>query len=194
MSEFIDGLKARPIIAAVRDSASLEAACRSNANVIFLLGGRLLELEDWVGHAHEHGKRVLLHLDLCEGLGRDAAAVAYCAARIRPDGVISTRAPLIKCADECGLETVQRMFLMDSQSLLSGVKLLKNSPCALVEVLPGLVPKAISFIGAELGRPVIAGGMITTRAEVEQALSAGAVAVSTSCAYLWDEIVESRES
>ena len=69
MSEFIDGLKARPIIAAVRDSASLEAACRSNANVIFLLGGRLLELEDWVGRAHEHGKRVLLHLDLCEGLG-----------------------------------------------------------------------------------------------------------------------------
>ena len=108
--------------------------------------------------------------------------------------MISTRAPLIKCADECGLETVQRMFLMDSQSFVSGVKLLKNSPCALVEVLPGLVPKAISFIGAELGRPVIAGGMITTRAEVEQALSAGAVAVSTSCAYLWDEIVELRES
>ena len=186
MSTFVTELKARPIIAAVRDARSLDAACRSGAKVIFLLGGRLLELEDWVGRARERDKRVLLHLDLCEGLGRDAAAVDYCAARIRPDGVISTRAPLIKCAAEYGLETVQRLFLMDSQSFVSGVKLLKNSPCALVEVLPGLVPKAISFIGAELGRPVIAGGMITTRAEVAQALRAGAVAVSTSCAQLWD--------
>lgn len=189
MSAFIDELRARPVIAAVRDERALDAACRSRAGVIFLLGGRLLELDGWVERAHAQGKQVLMHIDLCEGLGRDDAAVDYCAARIRPDGIISTRAPLIKRAGERGLNTVQRLFLMDSQGFISGVKLLKNSPCALVEVLPGLAPKAISFLGAELNKPVIAGGMITTRAEVEQALRAGAVAVSTSCAQLWDEAI-----
>ena len=193
MSALIDDMARSRIIAAVRDDAGLEKACASRARVIFMLGGTLLGLRERVRRAQDSGKRVLLHLDLIEGLGRDAAAVDYCAQAILPDGVISTRAPLIRRAAERGLYTVQRMFLMDSQSLINGVRLLRASECDMVEVLPGLAPKAISFMRGELAKPIIAGGMVTTLAEVRGALAAGALAVSTSSAGLWNENVETGQ-
>ncbi len=183
----IDEIISGRIIAAVRDDDGIRRACASGANIVFLLGGGLLGLDERVAFVKSRGKRVFLHIDLCDGLGRDTAAVDYCAKAIRPDGIISTRAPLIKRAAEYGLTTVQRMFLMDSQSLINGVRLIKASECDMVEVLPGLAPKAISFMRCELTKPVIAGGMVTTAQEVEQALKAGAAAVSTSCAELWDK-------
>ena len=52
-------------------------------------------------------------------------------------------------------------------------------------MLPGLVPKAITQLRGAVGKPIIAGGMITEQAEVEQALAAGAAGVSTSVEALW---------
>lgn len=187
MNSIIDEIASERVIAAVRDEDGLKRACGSPARVIFLLGGGLIGLDARVAHIKSLGKRVFLHIDLCEGLGKDTAAVDYCAEIIRPDGIISTRAPLIRRAAERGLSTVQRMFLMDSQSLVNGVRLIKGSGCDMVEVLPGLAPKAISFMRCELNIPVIAGGMVTTCQEVTQALQAGASAVSTSCAELWNK-------
>ena len=85
------------------------------------------------------------------------------------------------------------MFLMDTQSLINGVRLLRASECDMVEVLPGLAPKAIRFMRGELAKPIIAGGMVTTLAEVRSALAAGALAVSTSSAELWNENVETGQ-
>ena len=56
----------------------------------------------------------------------------------------------------------------------------------MVEVLPALVPKAITRLSRELKRPIIAGGMATEPAEVALALEAGALAVSTSERALWE--------
>ena len=55
----------------------------------------------------------------------------------------------------------------------------------MIEVLPGLVPKAITRLRDELRLPVIAGGMITQRSDVQTALEAGASAVSVSDEKLW---------
>ena len=84
-----------------------------------------------------------------------------------------------------GLLTIQRTFLMDSASLSSGIKLMRGNPPDMVELLPGLVPKAIRQVRERLDIPVIAGGMVTEADEVEDALSAGALAVSTSDKILW---------
>ena len=55
----------------------------------------------------------------------------------------------------------------------------------MVELMPGLVTKAISAVSGKLSVPVIAGGMITEADEVAGALKAGALAVSTSDPVLW---------
>lgn len=53
--------------------------------------------------------------------------------------------------------------------------------------MPGVIPKALSLF-SEKGIPVIAGGLIETKAEVTAALSSGAVAVSTGKSNLWSTI------
>lgn len=181
----IGELTMRPVIAAVREQADAAKAAKSPVAAVFLLGGSILTLEETVRMLKEAGKPVFIHMDLCEGLGRDAAAVRWCARNLRPDGMISTKSQLLHAAKEEGLITIQRMFLMDSASLLSGMRLMKGNPPDMVELMPGLVPKAIRAVSGKLSIPVIAGGMITEADEVAGALRAGALAVSTSDQVLW---------
>ena len=183
--EFLLELKTCPIIAAVRDLEGVKQAAQSPVRAIFVFGGSILNLGVLCKTAQQAGKRVFVHLDLCEGLGKDAAGVDWCVQCARPDGLISTRSPLIKRASERGLMTIQRLFLMDSASLNHGAKLLSAASPDMVEVLPALVPKAITRLSLELKRPIIAGGMVTEPVEAAQALAAGALAVSTSERALW---------
>ena len=181
----IQDLTIRPVIAAVRDEADAVQAAESPVAAVFLLSGSILTLPEITGILRRADKLVFMHMDLCDGLGRDAAAVQWCARNLSLDGMISTRWQLLKAAGEMGLLTIQRTFLMDSASLSSGIKLMRGNPPDMVELLPGLVPKAIRQVRERLDIPVIAGGMVTEADEVEDALSAGALAVSTSDKILW---------
>ena len=138
-----------------------------------------------VQDAHAGGKRVVLHLDLAEGLGRDDAAVRWCVDHLHVDGLISTRPSLLKLASELGVLTIQRLFLMDSSSFDHGKRLLKNTPPDMAEVLPGIAPKAIRQLCEALDKPVIAGGLVTEPREIALALQAGALAVSVGRPQLW---------
>lgn len=178
-------LEDKRVIAAVRTMDEVRAAAASPAAAVFLLGGSILTLEEMTRLLHRAGKYVFVHLDLCEGLGKDAAAVEWCAHFVRPDGIISTRSQPLRRAGELGLMSIQRIFLVDSGSLTGGMRHLSANPPDLIEVMPGLVPKAITRLKEELHLPVIAGGMITEQREIDQALSAGALAVSTSAPALW---------
>ncbi len=186
MESLLKSMKRYPVIAAVKDFGDMELAAHSNVQIIFLLGSNIMNLPEICNIAHRNEKVVFVHLDLCEGLGKDNAAVDWCATYIRPDGVISTKAPLLKRAAGQGLMTIQRLFLMDSTSIGKGISLLKKSPPDMVELLPGLIPKAITLLNDELECPIIAGGMVTEKQEVHDALVSGAVAVSTSEKKLWN--------
>ena len=54
-----------------------------------------------------------------------------------------------------------------------------------IEVLPGLMPKVIRKICRTSRIPIIAGGLITDKEDVVAALSAGAIAVSTTNQDVW---------
>jgi len=186
-AEFLEAVRQRPVIAAVRTPEDVAIASQSAVAAVFLLGGSILTLEDMVKTLRRAGKYVFIHLDLCDGLGKDNAAVEWCFQTLRPDGLISTRSQLLKRAGELGMMTIQRIFLVDSSSLSGGIRHLKASAPDLVEVLPGLVPKAITHLSETLSIPVIAGGMVTEERDVEQALLAGALAVSSSRKALWSQ-------
>lgn len=185
-NEIVSLLRKHPVIAAVRTPEAAERAAKAKSPVAFLLGGSILDAGDQVKRLKDAGKCVLLHLDLLEGLGADPVAVQWCAEKIAPDGVISTRPKLLKAAADAGMMTVQRLFLMDSVSFDRSVKLLRSCGPTMAEVLPGLVPKAITQLAQSIDSPVIAGGMITEAAEVARALQAGALAVSTGAEKLWN--------
>jgi len=174
-----------PVIAAVHDREANIRAIESPVAAIFMLGASIMELPDMVMDARAAGKRVFLHMDLAEGLGRDDAAVRWCVERLRVDGVISIKPGLLKTASELGAITIQRLFLMDSASFEHGKRLLRNTPPDMAEVLPGIAPKAIRQLCEALDKPVIAGGMVTEPHEIALALQAGALAVSAGSPELW---------
>ena len=54
-----------------------------------------------------------------------------------------------------------------------------------VEILPGVMPKVIRKIAATTDKPIIAGGLISDKEDVINALAAGAVSVSSTQRAIW---------
>jgi len=172
------------IIAAVRNAQELDAALHSRVKMIFWLSPNILTLAETVRSVHEAGKKIFIHMDLAEGLGKDKPGLQY-AGKAGVDGVISTRVNIIKAAREAGLFTIQRFFIVDSQSVNTTVEAIKASKPDMIEVMPGIATKVIADLKMSLQVPIIAGGLIETKQEVQEAMQNGATAISTGKAQLW---------
>ena len=181
--ELVDRLECVPIIAAIRDDR-WQQALASPAEVLFYLECSLLTVERRICQAHSAGKIIFVHVDLSEGIGRDKTGIAYLA-QCGVDGIISTKSQLIRTAKELGLLTVQRFFALDSQGMDSIQEVLKNTKPDFMEIMPGVLPKVIQRLSGGF-IPVIAGGLIESKAEITGALGSGATAISTGCPELWE--------
>jgi glycerol uptake operon antiterminator len=180
-----DVLEAHPIIAAVRDGENLEVALQSPVAVIFLLNASLSNLKTRVRQIRDNRKTVFVHLEMVAGLSKDQAALEFLQAEVEPDGIITTKPNLIHVAKNLGLLTVQRLFILDSLSIQTGIKMLQGNHPDLMEIMPGIIPKVIPEIKKHIQIPIIAGGMVGAKEEIIELLKAGAVAVSTSREALW---------
>ena len=181
-SNVIELLEISPVIAAVRDDLFVNALA-SPVKIVFLLGANVLTIRDRIAKAHQANKFIFIHLDLCEGIGKDKYAIEFLA-QCGADGIISTKSSIIKMAKERNLATVQRFFAFDSQGVESIKDTLKNSKPDVIEIMPGIIGKVIDRFSA-CGVPLIAGGLIETKQEVTNALGQGAFAVSTGKEKLW---------
>lgn len=179
-------LEQHKIIAAVKDEKAARYASVSDCKVVFVLGCNIIALPKIVKLLNNKNKIVFVHVDLVEGLGKDIWAVEFLKKQINPHGIISTRGHLIKYAKQLDMLAVQRMFLLDSSSIKTGIDMAQKSPADIIELMPGVIPKAISDIRKYVNQPIIAGGMVTKEKEVKTALESGAIAVSTSTRSLWE--------
>lgn len=180
--ELTDILECSPVIAAIHE-CDFDDALQSPCEVLFHLQANILSVAQRVEAAHNAGKKLFIHIDLATGIGKDKAGVEFLA-RCGTDGIISTRGQLIRYGKECGLMTVQRFFALDSRGIDSIHELLDSTAPDLIELMPGVIGKIIRrFSGGSI--PVIAGGLLETKAEVTEAISCGATAVSTSAKALW---------
>lgn len=186
-ARFFESLKTRPVIAGLRDVAGVEAALQHDVGVLFILGEDIFALQESVAKAHAKGRLILAHMDLIKGVGRDEAGVRFLARNMGIDGIMTTRANLVSPAKREGLITVQRLFILDSESLIAGLPTVEKSVPDALELLPGLILPTIAQQLRERGTlpPLIAGGLIRNRAQVDAILGAGAVGLSTSETSLW---------
>lgn len=180
-------LSKSPVIAAVKDQKALEKACLSPAKIVFLLFGSISDLAAKTALLKKHGKRVFIHVDLIDGLKPDKQGIAFIAGTVRPYGIISTRPATIKTAAELGLRGVLRIFMIDASAFHTGVQGIRACNPALVEIMPGLLGDVVAELGRIVSTPIVAGGMIKTKAQANAALKSGAVAISTSNQALWQE-------
>lgn len=182
ISEFMDCAERAPIIAAIHDR-QWDDVLNSPVEVLFYLRANILTIKDRIKEAHAKGKSIFVHIDLCDGVGKDKAGLEFLA-NCGVDGIVTTRAQHIRQAKDLGLLTVQRFFALDSQGIASIDEMINTAKPDLIEIMPGVITKIIErFSGC--GIPVIAGGLIESKPEVTGAIGSGAIAVSTGCSDLW---------
>lgn len=175
-----------PVIAAVRTNAEFCDALKSPINTIFLLHADILTLESCIHTAHNTNKKLFVHLDMAEGIGKDKKGITYLK-NSGIDGIISTRPNMIKAAKDEGLLTVMRFFAIDSRSIDTATENIRMSSPDMVEMMPGILPEIIEEFRSTNRVSVIAGGLIRNKNDIYRALSAGAIAISTGNRDLWNQ-------
>ena len=186
---FLAALKKSPVIAAFRDIENLHIQNLDYIQVLFILGGTIFDLPNVVEQARKYEKLVFVDIDLLKGIGKDTSGVRFLAKNNQVDGIITTRSNLIKSIQKEGLVAIQRIFVLDSESLAGGLNVIKKSIPDALEILPGMVlPKIMKEIRKMISIPVIAGGLITSTEEIHEILAAGAVGISTTASQLFDFI------
>jgi len=172
------------IIAATRSNEELLIAAKSKAEIIFMLAPNIADIKEQAELVHKAGKKFFIHLDLAEGIGKDAYGIRF-AKEQGIDGIISTRTNIIKMSRKEGVFTVQRFFIVDTHSIDTTIESAKASKADMIEIMPATVYKVVKKLKSELEMPIVLGGLLETEAEVLEALSGGATAISTGKRELW---------
>jgi glycerol uptake operon antiterminator len=184
--DLVTALKGSPVIAAFRSLENVRWLELDQVRVVFILGGTIFDLPGIVEEAKGSGKMLFVDIDLLKGIGKDGPGVRFLAKESRVDGVITTRSNLIKSIQKESLVAVQRLFVLDSESLGGGLGVIEKSAPDAVEILPGLIlPKIMQRIRMATSVPVIAGGLITEENEIRQILDSGALGISTTSSRLF---------
>lgn len=183
--QMITSLEEHPIVAAVKNDSQLEQCIASDCTIVFILYGSINTISRLVNRLKRAGKTVFVHMDLIDGLSPREATVEFIAKEVRPDGIISTKLPLIKCAHTYNLLTVMRVFMIDSMAMENVSRIYREESVDFIEILPGLMPKIIREIKKKTKKPVIAGGLISDKDDIVTALGADAIAISSTNSAVW---------
>ena len=186
MQDLKESFREHPVIASIRNDSDFKYALNSKVAALFILHGDIFNLPQIIKECKKHNKLVFLHMDLIKGIGRDKEGIIYLARKELCNGIVSTKSNLITAAKKEGLIAIQRLFLLDSAALKTGEQLLKNNQPDAVEILPGIAaPYFIEHVYKELLCPIIAGGLISDKIEIEKLFQKGILAISTSRKELW---------
>ena len=181
----MDIFNTKKVAASVRTDEDFREALKSKVEVIFLQNSNILNVKEQINDAHEAEKKVFIHMDFAEGIGKDKFGLNFIKL-LGADGILTTKTGMIRAAREIGLLTVQRFFIVDSHSVDTAVESIKIAKPDIVEIMPGIVQKKIKEFAEKVDTPILAGGLIEFETEVDCAISAGAQAVSTASQKLWD--------
>ena len=174
-----------PIITAVKDEQGLEKALKTESPVVFLLFGNICNITGLVDQVKNSGKIAIVHVDLIQGLSSKEVAVDFIHQNTRADGIISTKAPLVRHAMDLGMIGGQRTFLIDSMVLETTKKQLLTFQPDFMELMPGVMPKILKTVRGYTEIPLVAGGLISDKKDILAAFDAGVDAVSTTREELW---------
>ncbi|MGI6212919.1 MAG: glycerol-3-phosphate responsive antiterminator [Anaerovoracaceae bacterium] len=184
--EFIDATGDCPVIPEIKNDEWLDAIGESDSSFVYIVYGNVCTIPDIVRRAKEAGRRVIVHVDLIDGLAAKAISVDFVRKYTDADGIISTKPALIKRANEIGLFSIQRLFMMDGITYANIERHVRMCDPDVVELMPSGLSKVIAYLTEVIRQPVVASGLTQDKQDVIAALNAGAVAVATSNRALWD--------
>ncbi len=187
--EFVRAVEANPVIAAVKSDEGLRRCLDTDIGIVFTLYGELGSIEDIVKQIKDAGKIAMVHIDLVNGMQPKEVSLDFIRNRTEADGIITTKYSLVQHAKNLELNSVLRMFMLDSTSLetLERYSRQESVQPDVMEILPGtLLPDVIRRANQICRVPVMASGLITRKEEIMNALKNGAISVSTTSEKLWN--------
>ncbi|HHT90522.1 MAG: glycerol-3-phosphate responsive antiterminator [Bacillota bacterium] len=183
---FRSGLAQKPIIAGLKGVDYAPLTAEAGIKVCFYLTGHIFELRELAKLCKEQNQMLFAHVDLIGGIAKDTHGMQVLASEVGIDGVLTTKGYLVTAAQKAGLLGIQRLFMLDSEALKTGLRMVDSSRPDAVEILPALIlPSVRDRLPSKLP-PMIAGGLVETRDELDRVLQPPVLAVSTSRVELWD--------
>lgn len=175
-----------PVIPAVKDDVALKRFLHSPNEIVFILYGDIITLNDKVNEVIKAGKHPFVHLDMINGLASNPVVVEYFYRNFKREcGIITTKSSIAKKALEQNIRVVQRYFMLDSLSVESAIDGIGKVRTDAIEIMPGIIPRVVGQINQKTNVPIIAGGLIQSHQDVDRLLSSGAISCSTSKHELW---------
>lgn len=156
------------------------------AKTIFLQHCNLFEVASLLKHASQRKRTLYVNVDHIDGIHPDSAGLRYLAQHLHMTGVISINPRTLALAKGCELETVQRIFAMDSTGLEAALDSVNRYSADLLDIAPALVvPHLAPILLDQLSRPFVASGLVFTFKQVKAIIDAGALAVAVARSELW---------
>lgn len=183
---FMEATENCPVIPEIINDEWLDALSESDCDIVYILYGDICNIPEIVEKVKQAGKMAIVHMDLIVGLSSKEISVDFLKKYTKADGIISMKPAMIKRANDVGLFTIQRFYLMDRFTYANIEKHIKNCNPDVVEFLPAGLSKVMSFLIEKIDRPVVASGLTQDKEDVMGALKAGAIAVATSNRKVWD--------
>src|SRR5699024_312171 len=114
-------LKKNPIIVYLSCYNDLEKTSNAKSSIMIQIKADLLTLKAITNKIKETDNLIFVHMDLIKGLKRDVSAVRFLTNNIGIDGIVSTHASLIKIAKRLQLLSIQRVFILDTDSIKQSI-------------------------------------------------------------------------
>ena len=151
---------------------------------ILLRHCNLFDFRTLLENAHERSLAIYVNMDHIDGIAPDSAGLRYLATQLHIKGVASSNGKILALAKSFDMETIQRIFAVDSTGLEAALESVDYQHVDLLAISPALViPYAVAQMSLHL--PFIGSGFISTPQQVQMVLRAGAIGVTVSRAELW---------
>ena len=178
-----------PVVSSMK---RLEQFLQTNLVICVLQDIHISMIADMIATLHRHERKALVHIDMVNGIANDEYGTEFLCQKLRADGIISAKSKIIETTKRNKKTAIQRMFLIDSKSVDRGIDMLLRSKPDMVEVMPAIAFRIIPSIKERLNIPIIGGGLIKSREDIENGLKAGCVAFTVSDLSLCKEMNTKR--
>ena len=162
----------------------LRALNAPQISTVLLRHCNLLDLKPIIDHAFEHEVAVYVNVDHIDGIHPDSAGLRFLAHQLHIAGIVSSNPRILTLGKGFELETIQRLFAVDSTGLETALESIDSHHVDLLDISPALViPYVVSHTVLPL--PFIGSGLISTFQQVQSVLRAGALRVTTARSELY---------
>lgn len=183
---FIEATEACPVIPEIKNDEWLDNLTESDCGIAYIVYGDICNIAEIVDRVKEYGKMAIVHIDLIVGFSTKEICVDFIKKHTKADGIISMKPAMIRRANDLGLLTIQRFYMMDGFTYANIERHVKTCNPDIVEFLPAGLAKVMKYLVETIDKPVVATGLTQDREDVMGALKAGAIAVATTNKELWD--------